>query len=79
MAKKRQFFSVNYFERLFKSLGANRVSREAAKILSLHLEEKVKEILEEASKIAKHSKRNTILRDDVKVAIKKLKIYISKK
>ncbi|MEM0480817.1 MAG: NFYB/HAP3 family transcription factor subunit [Candidatus Aenigmatarchaeota archaeon] len=76
MAKKKTYFSVNYFERLIKSLGINRVSREAAKALCFHVEDKVKEILEEASKIAKIAKRNTILREDVKIAIKKIKLYI---
>lgn len=79
MAKKKYYFSVNYFERIFKELGANRVSREAAKALCFFVEDKVKEILEEAAKIAKYAKRNTILRDDIKVAIKKIKLYNQKR
>jgi histone H3/H4 len=72
MAKRKNIFSINYFERIFKEAGAERISRKAAEFLENHVEEIVKKILIEANKIAKNSKRKTIMREDIKVAIKKL-------
>jgi histone H3/H4 len=74
MAKRKNIFSINYFERIFKEAGAERVSRKAAEFLENHIEEIVKEILVEANKIAKNSKRRTIMREDIKIAIKKLRL-----
>jgi histone H3/H4 len=74
MAKRKNMFSINYFERIFKEAGAERVSRKAAEFLENHIEEIVKEILVEANKIAKNSKRRTIMREDIKIAIKKLRL-----
>jgi histone H3/H4 len=74
MAKRRNIFSINYFERIFKEAGAERISRRAAEFLEKHVEEKIREILIEAQKIAKNSKRRTIMREDIRIAIKKLKL-----
>ena len=74
MAKRKNIFSINYFERIFKEAGAERVSRKAAEFLENYIEEIVKEILVEANKIAKNSKRRTIMREDIKIAIKKLRL-----
>jgi len=74
MAKRKNIFSINYFERIFKEAGAERISRKAAEFLENHIEEIVKEILVEANKIAKNSKRRTIMREDIKIAIKKLRL-----
>jgi len=74
MAKRKNIFSINYFERILKEAGAERVSRKAAEFLENYIEEIVKEILVEANKIAKNSKRRTIMREDIKIAIKKLRL-----
>lgn len=70
----KKIFSTNYFKKLSKEFGIERISYEAAKELSETLQEKVSNILKVANEIAKHAKRNTIFKEDIKLAIKKLNL-----
>ncbi|MEM5828053.1 MAG: NFYB/HAP3 family transcription factor subunit [Candidatus Aenigmatarchaeota archaeon] len=70
----KKIFSINYFKKVSKELGIERISYEAAKELSEILQEKVSNILKVANEIAKHAKRNTIFKEDIKLAIKKLNL-----
>lgn len=70
----KKIFSINYFKTFAKNFGIERVSYDAAKELSIILQEKVSEILKIADEMAKHAKRNTILRSDIEIALKKLKL-----
>ncbi len=73
MARKN-ILPIRQFEILLKELGAERVSYEAAKELCLITEEKVKEVLEEALKIAQHANRTTVFASDIRLARKKLNV-----
>ncbi|MBU5682219.1 MAG: NFYB/HAP3 family transcription factor subunit [Candidatus Aenigmatarchaeota archaeon] len=70
----KKIFSINYFKKLAKDIGIKRVSYDAAKELAIILQEKVSEVLTIANEIAKHAKRNTIFKEDIKIALKKLKL-----
>jgi len=72
----KRIFSSNYFRNLAKELGIERISFECASELALIVQEKVSEILKVANEFAKHAKRNTIFREDIRLAIKKLGIKI---
>ncbi len=56
--------------RLFKSVGAKRVSDKAASELGKIMEEKTKLIALEAEKLSKHGNRRTIMKRDIKLARK---------
>ncbi|MEM0242987.1 MAG: NFYB/HAP3 family transcription factor subunit [Candidatus Aenigmatarchaeota archaeon] len=68
----KKIFSDNYFKRVAKELKIERISKEAVETIREILQEEVSEILRVSNEIAKHSKRNTIFKDDIKIAIKKL-------
>jgi len=72
----KRIFSSNYFRNLAKELGIERISFECSSELALIVQEKVSEILKLANEFAKYTKRNTIFREDVRLAIKKLGIKI---
>jgi histone H3/H4 len=59
--------------KLFKRVGAKRVSDEAAKELSKILEERAKLIVLEAKRLSEHSGRRTVMKRDIKMAVKNLK------
>jgi DNA-binding protein len=59
------------FERLMKKAGAKRVSEDAMDEMAKVLEERLIEISKEASLLAKHAGRKTILDEDVRIARKK--------
>ncbi len=61
-------------ERVLKSAGAKRVSKEALKEFSEILEEKLFLIAKEAALMAKHAGRKTIFDEDIRLARKKLQI-----
>jgi len=69
-------FSSNYFRRLAKEIGIERISYVCSREIAILVQEKVKEILILAREFAKHAKRNTIFKEDIKLAIKKLGINI---
>ncbi len=57
-------------EKIIRKAGAERVSRDAAKLLAEILEKKGLEISQRAIALAKHAKRKTITEDDIKLAEK---------
>ena len=65
---EKHTITIEPLRRLMKEAGGERVSDDAAKELSKYLETKTIELLKEAEKIAKHSGRVTIIREDVKLA-----------
>ena len=59
---------VSAVERLIRSIGAQRVSRDAAEELASILEEKGANIATKAVKLAHHAGRKTVTADDIKLA-----------
>ena len=57
--------------RILENAGAHRVSKEASEALAEVIEDKAKEIAEQALRIAKHSGRTTINDGDVRLAVKR--------
>lgn len=55
-------------ERLIRSVGAGRVSKDAAEALSAILEQKGTQIAAKAVKLARHAGRKTVTGDDIKLA-----------
>lgn len=70
----KKFFSSNYFRKLANEMGIKRISKEAVEELRYLVEEKISEILRISNEIAKHANRNTIFKEDVRIAIKKLNL-----
>jgi histone H3/H4 len=58
--------------RLFKKVGAKRVSDDAARELAKLIEDRTKNVVIEASRLAKHSGRRTTMKRDIKLARKNL-------
>ena len=57
--------------RILTKMGAKRVSDSAAKVLSEVVKEKSLEIATKAVQLAHHSKRKTVMEEDIKLAVKK--------
>ena len=57
-------------DRLIRRAGAQKVSREASKVLVEHLEERATEIARKAVVLARHAGRKTVKVEDIKLAIK---------
>ncbi len=55
-------------ERLIRSVGAGRVSKDAAEALAAILEQKGGQIATKAVKLARHAGRKTVTGDDIKLA-----------
>lgn len=62
--------TINPIRRLFKRVGAKRVSDNAAIELARIIEDKSRLLATEAQKLSEHSGRRTVLRRDVKLARK---------
>jgi histone H3/H4 len=60
--------------RLFKKVGAKRISDDAAKELAKIIDEKSKLVIVEAKRLSEHSGRRTIMKRDIKLARKNLGI-----
>lgn len=67
--------TIQPIRRLFKRAGAKRVSNKAAAELAKILEEKAKLIVLEAKKLSEHSKRRTVMKQDIKLAKKIVEEY----
>lgn len=65
-------FPLAPFERILKKVGAKRVSQDALREFAIVMEEKIFKIAQEASILAKHSGRKTVLPEDVRLAKKKV-------
>ncbi len=63
-------FTINPIRRLFKRVGAKRVSDKAAEELAKIIEDKTKLLAIESQKLSEHSGRKTVLRRDIKLARK---------
>lgn len=62
------------FERILKKAGAKRVSQEAMDEFSKVMEDRLIMIAQEATALAKHAGRKTIIDQDVREARRKLKM-----
>lgn len=71
MAEKPDL-AIAAVERILKKAGAERVAAEAAKQLAFALEEIALKISKEASSLAEHTGRKTVVEEDVKLAKKNL-------
>lgn len=60
------------FERIFKKVGAKRVSQSALDEMAKIMEEELFKIAKEAALLAKHAGRKTILDEDVRLARRKI-------
>jgi len=60
------------FERIFKKVGAKRVSQSALDEMAKIMEEELYKIAKEAALLAKHAGRKTILDEDVRLARRKI-------
>jgi histone H3/H4 len=68
MTEKRSIIPKAACTRMLMNAGAKRVSAEAADALAEVLTEKAFKIAEKAKDISHHSKRRTVMGDDVKLA-----------
>lgn len=63
-------FKRNTFKRILEEQGAQRVSKDAAEELAKITEEAVEKIIKTAAEYAAHAGRKTIMRSDIRAAIK---------
>ncbi len=63
-------FKRNTFKRILEEQGAQRISKDAAGELAKITGETVEKVIKTAIEYAKHAGRKTIMRSDVKAAIK---------
>ena len=71
--KKKPELPLHTILRLSKELGAERVSKEAALEISKHMIEELENIIKFADKLARHAERKTIMANDIKLAVEKIK------
>ncbi|GAB4328415.1 MAG: histone family protein [Promethearchaeota archaeon] len=69
MARKKRVFAWSPLRSLMKDAGAQIVSRDAVGSLMDYLEARAKKLTESAIKLAKHSKRKKVTRQDMQLAI----------
>lgn len=72
MVKEKKILPLAPLERLLRKLGAKRVSKGAVKEFSIRLTDYVSRLSAEASTLAKHAGRKTIIDEDVKMARRKI-------
>ncbi len=56
------------FERILKKVGAKRVSQDALDEFAMIMEEKLMTIAKEATALAKHAGRKTLIDDDIRLS-----------
>ncbi len=71
--KKKPKLPLHTILRLSKELGAERVSKEAALEISKYMIEELENIIKFADKFARHAERKTIMANDIKLAVEKIK------
>ena len=71
--KKKPELPLHTILRLSKELGAERISKEAALEISDYLIAEFGKIIKFSDKFARHAERKTIMPDDVKLAVEKIK------
>ncbi len=71
--KKKPELPIYTILRLSKELGAERISKEAALEISDYLIDEFEKIIKSADKFARHAERKTIMPDDIKLAVEKIK------
>ncbi|MBI2084136.1 MAG: histone family protein [Candidatus Aenigmarchaeota archaeon] len=59
------------FERILKKVGAKRVSQEALEELATVMEDRLITVAKEASELAKHAGRKTLIAEDIRLSRKK--------
>jgi len=69
--EREEAFHFNTILRLSKKFGAERISRDAAIILSVHLAQELERLVKEADKYSRHAGRKTIMAEDVELAIQR--------
>lgn len=62
--------AINRMKRLFREVGAKRVSPAACEMLAEYVGRRAREMLKLAKEIAKNAGRETITREDVRLAAK---------
>ncbi|MFH8080748.1 MAG: NFYB/HAP3 family transcription factor subunit [Candidatus Aenigmatarchaeota archaeon] len=72
MAKDKEKLPLIPFERILKKAGAKRVSRGAMKEFAARMADYLYRLSAEASALAEHAGRKTVLESDVKMARKKI-------
>lgn len=65
---KKGFLSHNAMDKIMRDSGASRVSDNAKAALAELMENKAREISEEARKLAEHAGRKTVTEKDVRLA-----------
>jgi len=65
-------FHKHTFEKILKELGAERISDKAAKRFMEVIEEKIMKVAKISVELAKHAGRRTVLKEDVKLAKRKV-------
>ncbi len=65
-------FQRNTFKKILESQGASRISKDAAVELARITEEELAKVIRVASEYASHSGRKTIMKEDVRRALKDL-------
>lgn len=72
MSAREREIPVAPIDRIMHQEGAERVSEEAAKYLRNIVEEIARQIAREASELARHANRKTVVREDVEFAVRRL-------
>ncbi len=66
---KKAFLSLNAMDKIMRDAGAERVADDAKEALALILEQKGKEIAQDAKRLAEHAGRKTIIDKDIQFAM----------
>jgi histone H3/H4 len=66
-------FTIAPIKKMLKKVGAKRVSTKAAAEFGKMLEEKTVELCQEANRLAEYRGKRTVMKEDVKMAVKRLK------
>ncbi|MCL5011389.1 MAG: NFYB/HAP3 family transcription factor subunit [Candidatus Marsarchaeota archaeon] len=67
-------FSLNEMDRIMRIAGAQRVGEDASIKLGEIVEDSGKELISKASFLAKYAGRKTIMKKDILLAVKQLKV-----